>query len=67
MDSTRSQHYYYENKEQYHRTLSRLRDQPSPDLTEFFVFGMKGLMLELQDLQFYEKKTGKSQFVKAIF
>lgn len=50
-------HYYYENEEQYHRTLSRLRDQPCPDLTEFFVFGMKGVMLELQDLQFHEEKT----------
>lgn len=50
-------HYYYENEEQYHRTLSRLRDQPCPDLTEFFVFGMKGLILELQDLQFHEEKN----------
>lgn len=50
-------HYYYQNEEEYHRTLSRLRNQLSPDLTEFFVFGMKGLLLELQDLQFYEDKT----------
>lgn len=50
-------HYYYQNEEQYHRTLSRLRDQPCPDLTEFFVFGMKGLMLELQDLQVHAGKA----------
>lgn len=50
-------HYYYQNEEQYHRTLSRLRNKPCPDLTEFFVFGMKGFLLELQDLQLQEEKT----------
>jgi Fic family protein len=50
-------HYYYQNEEEYHRTLARLRNQPCPDLTEFFVFGMKGLLLELQDLQLHQDKT----------
>lgn len=50
-------HYYYQNEEQYHRTLSHLRNKACPDLTEFFVFGMKGFLLELQDLQLQEEKT----------
>ncbi|HET7871277.1 MAG TPA: Fic family protein [Terriglobales bacterium] len=50
-------HYYYQNEEQYHRTLARTHDNPCPDLTEFFVFGIKGFLLELQDLQLHEEKA----------
>jgi Fic family protein len=48
--------YFYENEEQYHRTLFNASQHPCPDLTEFFVFGMKGFLLELQDQQFHEDK-----------
>ena len=50
-------HDYYQNKEEYQRTLARLRNQPSPDLTEFFIFGVKGLLLELQESQSLEDRT----------
>jgi Fic family protein len=50
-------HYFYENEEQYHRILFEGSQHPRPDLTDFFAFGMKGFLLELQDLQFHEDKT----------
>ncbi|HEY4676421.1 MAG TPA: Fic family protein [Candidatus Angelobacter sp.] len=49
--------YFYENEEEYHRTLFNASQDPCPDLTDFFTFGMKGFLLELQDQQFYEDKT----------
>jgi Fic family protein len=49
--------YYYENEEQYQSILFKDSQYPCPDLTEFMAFGMKGFLLELQDLQFHEDKT----------
>jgi len=50
--------YFYENEEHYQRILFNASQHPCPDLTEFFVFGMKGLLLELQDQQFHEDEVG---------
>jgi Fic family protein len=51
--------YFYENEEQYQRILFNASQHPRPDLTEFFAFGMKGLVLELQDQQFHEDEVGR--------
>jgi hypothetical protein len=39
---------------EYHRILFKDSQHPRHDLTEFFAFGMKGFLLELQDQQFHE-------------
>jgi len=58
--------YFYENEEQYQRILFNASQHPRPDLTEFFAFGMKGLLLELQDQQFFEDEVGPRHDPRSI-